>query len=157
MSTKEKNGPLAPLQDDNVLPLIQLPPVYAIETWLTYNPHRPDVYEYVSPISETIPDMVPDIRLLLERSSQGIPVPTRADGYSEQEYPDLFKMDEFEIAEFRENLAHQMQDLDQQLAVSTRQLDLLETERRNNVVTKQDLEDLKSEEKKEKKKTNEAP
>lgn len=111
---------------------IVVSPTHYIRTSLNYDPSEFDVFEYVDPVSETVPDQVMDLRELLQRSTSGIPIPTRADGYSEEDYPDIWKMDEFELAEFRENLAHKMQEMQSELHVSSKKLEELEEKARQD-------------------------
>jgi len=115
-----------------------------INTWLTFSPDQADVYEYVSPISETVPDMETDLRLMLERSASGIPVPMRNDGFSEDDYPDIWKMDEFELAAFREELADQMTNMKDELHVASKRLEEIQEEERKKSVTNTDEKPKKS-------------
>jgi hypothetical protein len=119
MSTKTK-------EEQSALQALESFQSYTLTHWLNYNDADPIIFEYVSPISDTVPDMVPDLRLMLDRSQSGIPVPMRQDGYSEEDYPDIWKMDEFQVAEYRTNLAEEMQQMQQELHVSAKRLEELE-------------------------------
>lgn len=121
-------------------------PLYQLNTWLTYSPDEAHVYEPCFGPSETVPDMTIPLELMLERTQSGIPVPTRQDGYSDEDYPDIFKMDEFELAMFRESLAEQMTEMQDQLHIASKALEEKEELARKNAVTKQQEEtDKKSE------------
>jgi len=110
---------------------------YVLRTWLNYSVDDPDVYEYPKGESMTVPEMVPDLRLMLDRAASGLPVPTRNDGYSPEDYPDIFKMDEFELVAFREKLAEDMTKMDEELHVASKKLEEIEDAQRKINVTKQ--------------------
>lgn len=163
MSTKTSQN-LQEVQQPNDLPKVLVeemqimyndglfsPPFF--QTPYNFDPAAQTNFEHPVGVSETVPDQLIDLRLMLQRSASGIPVPMRQDGYSLEDYPDIFKMDEFELVEFRENLAHNMQVMKDELHVASKQLEDLENaariqdQQRNNVVTNQQNSDDKPDEK----------
>lgn len=78
--------------------------------------YYPKPYDNEKPYgeSETIPDQDTNLKEIIIRSQQGY-APTQLNGlYTDAEIPDLEIMDEFEIIEYRENLAEKMLDLQEQ-------------------------------------------
>lgn len=137
MSTKTKKSSTQNLLSDESLASHNI-----LRTWLnTFPPEDAITYEPPTGPSETIPDQVIDLRLMIDRATSGIPQPQRQDGYSEEDYPDIWKMDEFELAEYRESIAHQMVSMRDELHVASKKLEELERlaneEQSKKVVTKQ--------------------
>lgn len=104
-------------------------------------------FEQVYGPSETVPEMVVDLRTMINRQENGMPVPMFGSGYAEEEYPDLYKMDEVELMQYRLNLAENMEEMSNELHVATKQLEekqRLENERidkeRQEFVIKQQKE-----------------
>lgn len=80
--------------------------------------HAPMVGE-----SQTVPNMVPDIRTLIRRHQNGQLVPVMAGGYSSEDFPELDRMDRTELAQFRMDLADEMVELKQKLHASAKELE----------------------------------
>lgn len=64
--------------------------------------------------SETRPDMAIPLKTLLDRHRRGIAVPLRNPEYSDEDFPDFKNMDLAELQEYRENLAQDMLDWQEQ-------------------------------------------
>lgn len=74
-------------------------------------------------VSETIPNMVPDLRTLIRRNHNGQMVPLMSGGYTNEDYPELDRMDKVELAQFRMDLADEMQEMKQKLHASAKELE----------------------------------
>ncbi|QCS37352.1 hypothetical protein [Tortoise microvirus 90] len=66
-------------------------------------------------ISQTVPDQSLSLRELVTRQSQGLPIPMKHPIFSDQEIPDLKKLDLAEIQELKEVAASQVNSLRQKL------------------------------------------
>lgn len=68
-------------------------------------------YETPVGVSRTVPDMSMSLRELLEKHTRGFPVPQFQGVYSDEELPDLDRLDLTEIQEIREGVALGIEDL----------------------------------------------
>lgn len=131
MSTKEKTQKVA---DQIISAQVRVRTVF---TSANYSEDLANNFEYPVGESETVPDMTVDLRLMLNRQASGMMVPYHQAPYSEEDYPDFFKMDEFELAEYRLNLAHKMKDMEAELHASSKKLEEIQDQQRKNAVTEQ--------------------
>jgi len=102
-------------------------------------------FEHPTGASETIPDMTIDLRLMLNRRASGMPIPSFEAPYSEDDYPDFFKMDEFELAEYRLDLAQKMQQMSTEMHNASKALERAQDESRKTSVTPEDKTASKAE------------
>lgn len=91
-----------------------------IRTSANYSPTLPEIDWGVS---ETIPNMVPDLRSMIHRKQAGLSVPIFNGQFSESDYPDFYKMDTIELIQYRESLAKQMEELNKDLFTATKTLE----------------------------------
>lgn len=75
--------------------------------------------EIPDPVSLTVPDMSMPLKTLIERYTRGLPIPTLQPIYSDEDYPDVEKMDFAELHE----LKHHNKILIQDLIEETRQIE----------------------------------
>lgn len=92
--------------------------------------------EYVSSISETVPDMTIDLRSMINRRQNGMTVPHMDGGYSEEDYPEVYKMDEVELMQYRLELAERMESMSHELHAATKKLEEQQQQESKNLVTK---------------------
>lgn len=135
MSTKSKNLKVA---DQIISAQVR---VRTVTTSANFSEELFNNFEYPEGVSETVPDMTVDLRLMLNRQASGMAIPYHEAPYAEEDYPDFFKMDEFELAEYRLDLAHKMKDMENELHISSKKLEELQEQQRKNAVTKQQQKD----------------
>lgn len=80
-------------------------------------------FEYVSNVSETVPEMTVDLRSMIQRRNNGQIVPVHEGGYSEEDFPEVYKMDEVELMQYRLDLAEQMKEMTDELHYASKELE----------------------------------
>lgn len=88
-------------------------------------------FEHPFGSSETVPGMTIDLRLMLQRQAAGVPIPTHHGVYSDNDYPDFWKMDEFELSQYRLELAENMKRMSDELHLASKELERKQDEERN--------------------------
>jgi len=86
----------------------------------------PSDLEFTTGISKTVPDMTIDLRTMINRRANGMTVPTHSLGYSDDDLPDLDKMDTVEILQYRTENAAQIEKLMADQHLATKKLEALQ-------------------------------
>lgn len=85
--------------------------------------------EPVDPVSMTVPDLSLSVSEIMDRYTRGLPLPSYEESWSEDDFPDFASMDLVELEAYREELAQQINFVQEEsrlaaLAQSKKELEL---------------------------------
>lgn len=89
---------------------------------------KPTDQETPTGISLTVPDMTMDLKTMIARRNNGMIIPMQDGQFYDEDYPEVYKMDQVELIEFRLRNAQRIEELLEEQHEATKLLEQLQNQ-----------------------------